>query len=196
MPHSIRPKFALLAWLLALLCSCTTIDRLNAPTLAGAPASSALVLVRVEATMFDVRGETTRQTVVGGTLQSIGDGALFHSTGAAGYVVFSDLPPGAYRLWLLRTTWLDGPTATERLYTVPQDSSRAYDLELRVGEPCFLGVVAVHHVQTLSVRSIEFELRDRAKAEPEAWKWFARVYASSPWAALASRAPSATCTRR
>jgi len=190
-----RPTAYPIAILLATLCACTTVDRLNAPALSGAPASSALALLRVEASARNLRGYLSQQVVMGGTLQRIDDGQYVETKAAAGYLVFSDLAPGAYRLVTLRTTATDDAGSLAHLYRVPLDSTRAYDLELRAGEPCFLGVIAVLDVLTGPERGVSFEVRDRARGEAQGWQWFARVYSASPWAA-ASRAPSATCTRR
>src|SRR5258706_4020659 len=190
-----RANFIAVILVLGALCACTTMDRLNAPPLAGTPATSALALVRVDASLRGFRDTTSLQGVTGGTLERIDDGRRFDGKAVAGYVVFSDLPPGPYRLTTLTTTWNNLTYVVDHLYTLPQDATRVYDVELRAGEACFIGAIAIEDVQTPGQRGINVELRDRAKAEGLAWPWFARVYASSPWVA-ASRAPSATCTRR
>jgi len=184
-----RANLVAVTSVLAVLCACTTVDRLNAPPLAGAPATSALALVHVEASLRGMRDSVSLQVVTGATLERI------DAKAAAGYVVFSDLPPGPYRLTTLYTTWNNLTYVVEHLYTLPQDSTRVYDVELRAGEPCFIGAISIEDVQTSGQRGLNVQLRDRAKAEALAWPWFARVYASSPWAA-ASRTPSATCSRR
>ncbi|HEX9395944.1 MAG TPA: hypothetical protein VF943_04305 [Burkholderiales bacterium] len=181
---------------LAGLCACSSVDRFNAPPLAGAPATSALVLVRVDASVRGFNDSRSLQVVTGGTLERIDDGRRFEGTAVAGYLVFSGLEPGPYRLTTVRTTWNNLTYVVPHLYTVPLDSARAYDLSLRTGEPCFLGVVAVEDVTTPSERGIYFELKDIANAEMKAWTWFIGIYPGSPWVDVARRGPSEACTRR
>lgn len=191
-----RPNLAAVALILALLGACTTIERFAAPPLEGAPATSALALVRVEASVRGINDSKSGQVLKGGTLQRVDDGRRFDGKAVADYIVFSGLAPGEYRLATILTVWNNGTYVINHMYTPPEDSTRAYELTLRAGEPCYLGVVAVEDVTTLSERGIVFELKDPPNAEMKAWNWFAGVYSSSPWAEVARRGPSEACTRR
>ena len=191
-----RLNLAAVALFLAPLGACTTIERFNAPALEGTPATSALVVVRVEATNRGINDSKSLQVVVGGTLQRIDDATRIEGRAAAGYIVFSGVAPGEYRLINVLTIWNNGTYVINHRYPVPLDSSRAYDLTLRSGEPCYLGVVAIEDVTTLSERGVYFDLKDVANGEMRAWSWFAGIYAASPWAEVARRGPSEACTRR
>src|SRR6266852_246623 len=93
---------------LAGLCACTTMDRLGAPPLEGTPATSALALVRVDASVRGFNGSRSLQVVTGGTLERIDDGRRFDGKAIAGYIVFPGLAPGDYRFVTILTVWNNG----------------------------------------------------------------------------------------
>jgi hypothetical protein len=56
-----------------------------------------------------------------------------------------------------------------------------------LGEPAFLGVVAVEEVRKLHELGVIFTVKSSKEAEVEAWEKFVQLYSGHPWAAAAQK---------
>ena len=132
--------------------------------------------------VFDLR---TRQKVEFGVLVGKGGYGRFVGYAISNLIVFSDVPPGEYSLTGLRTTWMAGNTAYAHSYQVPENQASSFVVKTKLGEPRFLGVVAVEEVRKLHERGVNFTVKQSQQAEIEAWEKFVQLYSGHSWASAA-----------
>ena len=167
---------------------CAPLDKLTAPSLSGTPATSSLVVVVCEATMLGVFDLRTRQKVEFGILTGKGGYGRFVGHAVSNLIVFSDIPPGEYYLSGVRTTWATGnATAQTNSYVVPESKAPSLVVRTKLGEPSFLGVVAVEEVRKLHERGVNFTVKPSKEAEIETWERFVQIYSGHPWADIAQQ---------
>ncbi|MEK6726572.1 MAG: hypothetical protein AABY54_08515 [Deltaproteobacteria bacterium] len=174
-----------LKWLMGaglfLLGSCAVIDKINAPTLEGAPATSALVVVNCEAVMHGMLGLKTPQQVTGGTLRDADGFNPIRGRTVSGLIIFSNVPPGRYYLAKIETTWQAGNTTWQHTYEVPPEKIPSLTVSTTLGEPTFLGVVTVEEIRKPSERGVTFRHNPSKDAELGAWRKFLQLYEGSVW---------------
>jgi hypothetical protein len=166
---------------------CASVDKLLAPSLNGTPATSSLVVVVCEATMLGVFDLRTRQKVEFGVLVGKGGYGRFVGHAISNLIVFSDVPPGEYNLTGVRTTWVAGNVSYAHSYVVPESQASSFVVKTKLGEPAFLGVVAVEEVRKLHEQGVNFTLKSSKEAEAEAWEKFVQLYSGHPWAGVAQK---------
>ena len=174
-----------LTWLVfvatSILSGCAAIDKLTAPTLSGTPANSALVVVKVEASMHGVLGITTSQEVIGGVLLRTDGSRRIDGQAVAGLIIFSDLPPGDYNLARVETNWRAGNMMYTHRYNVPPQSVSNFIVSVKLGEPRFIGLVTVEEMRRTDERGVRFALKPWKTIERDAWETFLQLYQGSPW---------------
>ena len=163
------------------LSGCAAIDKLTAPKLGGTPANSALIVVKVEASMHGVLGITTSQEVIGGVLLRTDGSRRFDGQAVAGLIIFSDVPPGEYNLARVDTNWRAGNMMYTHRYNVPPHGVSNFIVSVKVSEPQFLGLVTVEEVRRTDDRGVRFALKPSKTAERDTWETFMQLYQGSPW---------------
>lgn len=167
---------------------CSSIDKLVAPTLSGTPATSSLVVVVCEVTMLGVFDLRTNQKVEFALLTGTGGRGRFVGQPISNLIIFSDVPPGEYSLTGVRAIWMTGNnTSQTNSYPVPEGEASRFVVRTRLGEPAFLGVVAIQEVRKLNERGVKFTLTPSKEAEIQALEKFAELYGEHPWAAAARK---------
>jgi uncharacterized protein YceK len=172
---------------IAFLSGCAAIDKLSAPTIGGTPGSSALIVVKCEATMHGVLGITTSQEVVGGVLLRTDGSGRIDGQAVAGLIIFSGVPPGDYNLARVETNWRAGNMIYTHRYNVPPQSVSRFIVSVKIGEPRFLGVVTVEESRNTDDRGVVFALKPSKSAERDAWQKFIQLYQGSPWIGAAQQ---------
>lgn len=163
------------------LSGCAAVDKLNAPHLSGTPASSALVVAKVEASMHGMLGITSSQEVIGGVLLSTDGSRRIDGRAIAGLIIFADVPPGEYNLARVETNWRAGNFINTHRYDVPPESALDFIMSVKLGEPRFLGLITVEEFRTTGQRGVRFALKPSNAAELDAWAKFVELYQGSPW---------------
>jgi hypothetical protein len=164
-----------------LLSGCTAIDRINAPTLSGNPATSALVVVDCEAVMHGMFGVKSPQQVVQGQLLDSDGFNPIEGRAISGLMIFPRVPPGRYYLARVNTVWQAGTISNEHTYVIPPEKVPILTVNTKAGEPRFLGIVTVEEIRNRRERGINVGLRPGKEAELKAWQRVLRIYQDSPW---------------
>lgn len=167
--------------LLVLATGCAAVDKLRAPTLLGTPADSALVVVKVEASMHGMLGVTSSQGVNGGVLLRTDGSRRIDGRAVSGLIIFSNVPPGEYNLAGVETQWQAGTYTYWHKYAVPPESVRDFVFSVNIGEPRFVGPVAVQEFRQSDNRGVRFSLKASKEAERDAWAKVIELYPSSAW---------------
>lgn len=165
-----------------LLSGCATLDKLNAPSLNGGPTTSALVVVKTEAIMHGIFDIKTPQQIESGVLLSTEGSRWVDGRAVAGLIIFSDVPPGEYNLARVQTTWHAGTMISQHTYNVPPLKALNFIINVKVGEPKYLGVVTVEEMRKTDQRGVIFDLKQSKESEVAAWEKFSELYQGSPWA--------------
>jgi len=166
---------------------CATADKVFAPPLSGTPATSSLVLVVCDASMLGVFDLRTRQNVQFGVLVGTGGYGRFVGYAVSNLIVFSNIPPGEYSLTGIRATWAAGNAVHTHSYLVPESQASSFVVKTKLGEPKFLGVVAVQEVRKLHEQGVKFTVTSSKEAEAQAWARFVQMYSGHSWASAAQK---------
>lgn len=174
-------KTACLIVAVLVLSSCAALDKLTAPSLIGTPATSSLVVVKVDATVHGILGIVTDQQIQGGVLLSTDGSKRFDGSSVTDLIIFSNVPPGEYNLARIQTTWNAGTMVYTNTYNVPPEAVLNFVLTTKLGEPRFLGLVKLQDVRNTKEMKQVFSLEPSKEAELATWRKFVQVYEGSPW---------------
>lgn len=186
---------------------CAGTDRRSAPPLDGAQGNSALVVVEFEGTVRVGLGIARNRKVDGGMLLSADGFARVEGRAVSNLIVFSDVPPGEYRLARIDTTFQPVEQVCSgqpmvcrpgviysRRFEIPADRLREYAVIASLGVPKFLGAIAVEEryvpenlVTSISSRAVNVALSRSKEAEARVWTRFAQIFDGHPWAAEARK---------
>jgi hypothetical protein len=129
--------------------------------------------------IFDIK---TPQQIESGVLLSTDGSRGVDGHAVAGLIIFSGVPPGEYNLARVQTTWQSGTYINQHTYNVPPREAVNFIINVKVGEPKYLGVVTVEEIRKTDQRSVIFDLKQSKESEVAAWEKFSELYQGSPWA--------------
>lgn len=187
MPRSRIPP--ILPVSLVLLSGCAGFAKATAPALEGAPAATGIVVVEPDITFYaNTIGTPYGERLIGGAIVRADDAKqIVSGRPTSGLVVFSNLPPGRWRLSLIEGQLPQGimlrpeDTFWRRHYEFSPESADAFTFEVRAGEAVYAGVGIVDDDRADS-RGVRFKRLHDPAAEARAWTWMQELYQQSAWA--------------
>jgi hypothetical protein len=175
----------------SLLClgSCTALDRLNAPTLEGDPASTALIIVACpDVDLPGLFGSKRPQPATGAYLQNMSEPDPRFGGAVHQLAIFSHLPPGEYQLSGIATHSVIGKQEVKDDFEIPPEQAANIEVSARAGEAIFLGKVTLDVARPWMKPQSIVSHRDTSKeAELHAWNEFLQLYPGSIWEAAVKR---------
>jgi hypothetical protein len=163
--------------------ACTAIAKLEAPSLKSTPDAAGVVVVEADITVHAaIFGIKSSADPVGGILARVdGTQEAVRGGSSSGYVVFPDLPPGRWQLVMIEGKWQSGNYYTVEKYGVPLKNVEEYTLDVRAGEPVYIGT-KIDDDRRSDTQGVRYSRRNDPDAERKAWKWMGDVYEKSAWA--------------
>ncbi len=163
--------------------ACVAFNEQSATDLQGQPESNGLVVVDSDVEGISAfLGTRNAGTPVGGLLAQVDDTQqAARGVAASRLIVFSGIQPGRWQLRSIDAGWRVGANSWHNTLAVPPEALAGLSLDVRAGEPVYLGVVTVEDDHSSKNQGVRFSLEANPVAEKKAWQKLVDVYGRGNW---------------
>lgn len=183
--HPFKRYSPTLLLLAALLVACAPMQTRHEPVpVTGGGAGGLLVLnvsARVQGSDF---GSPSLDHVTDGVLLPVRSGRQARrGQGTGDILIFSDLPPGRYRLALVNASRRHGAAVVQDAFLVPSGMAKRLTFRVAPGAVVYGGSVHIERGHGGSAEHVVFRVTQNKKAELRTWNRLLRRYGDSRWGA-------------
>ncbi len=158
------------------------LSQIPPPEIAGPVETTGLVVVDVKINLHDPNNQKAKATMIGAVLVSVPDPSKrIKGKKVSGYILFSDLPPGIYRLHEIKATWVRGQLISREYYSLTELRDEV-TVPVSAGQPTYLGRVIIDESRTTNEGTVKYAMKRNPQYEVNALHELAFRYEGSLWA--------------
>ena len=157
------------------------LSQIPPPEISGRVDTTGLVVVDARINLIDPANEHAKATMTDAVLVPLTDlSGRIKGKKVSGYILFSELPPGIYRLHEIKATWVRGQLISREYYSLDELKDEV-TVAVSTGKPAYLGRVVIDDSRTTNEGTVKYSLERDPQHEVNALYELAFRYEGSFW---------------